>query len=112
MRGFVAAAESDQSIGQVINLGSSFEITMRDTAELIAETMNAEVEFAQDEQRLRPEKSEVERLWADTSKAQRLMDWQPVYAGREGFKRGLRETIQWFLANDNTRQYKSHIYNI
>jgi NAD dependent epimerase/dehydratase len=112
VRGFVAAAESENSVGEVINLGSGFEITMQDTAELIAETMNATVEFTQDVQRLRPEKSEVERLWADNSKAQRLMNWQPVYAGKEGFKRGLRETIQWFLENDNTRQYKSHIYNI
>jgi NAD dependent epimerase/dehydratase len=112
VRGFVAAAESNQSIGEVINIGSNFEISMQDTAELIAETMGAKVEFTQEAQRLRPEKSEVERLWADTSKAQRLLGWQPLYAGKDGFQRGLRETIKWFLEMDNARQYKSHIYNI
>jgi NAD dependent epimerase/dehydratase len=112
VRGFVAAAESDKSVGEVINIGSNFEISMQDTAELIAETMQREVVFTQDAERLRPQKSEVERLWAATDKAKKLLDWTPSYAGREGFKRGLRETIQWFLEKDNARQYKSHIYNI
>jgi NAD dependent epimerase/dehydratase len=112
VRGFVAAAESDKSIGEVINIGSNFEISMQATAELIAETMEQEVVFIQEVERLRPQKSEVERLWAATDKAKRLLDWAPSYAGKEGFKRGLRETIQWFLEKDNARQYKSHIYNI
>jgi NAD dependent epimerase/dehydratase len=112
VRGFVAAAESDKAVGEVINIGSNFEISMQDTAELIAETMECEVVFTQEAERLRPQKSEVERLWAATDKARKLLDWAPSYAGKEGFKRGLRETIQWFLEKDNARQYKSHIYNI
>jgi NAD dependent epimerase/dehydratase len=112
VRGFVAAAESDHSLGQVINIGSNYEISMQETAQLIAETMVEEVTFIQDEARLRPGKSEVERLWADNSKAHRLLGWQPEYAGRVGFKRGLMETIKWFLHQNNAQNYKSHIYNI
>ena len=112
VRGFVAAAQSPQSIGQVINIGSNFEISMQDTAELIAETMNQEVTFTQEPERLRPTKSEVERLWADNSKAKRLLNWEPAYGDREGFKRGLGETIEWFSQHDNSKQYKSEIYNI
>lgn len=112
VRGFVAVAESPQSVGEVINIGSNFEISMKDTAELIAEAMDADVEFVQESERLRPEKSEVERLWADNQKAKTLLDWTPGYAGRQGFKRALSETIPWFLDHENLKQYKAHIYNI
>jgi len=112
VRGFVAMAESDQAIGEVINIGSHFEISIQQTAELIAECMNANVSFIQDVKRIRPEKSEVERLWADNEKAKRLINWQPTYAGRAGFKKGLDETIKWFLDERNLREYKANIYNI
>ncbi len=112
VRGFVAAAESENSLGEVINIGSNFEISMQETAELIAETMVEEVTFTQEDERLRPAKSEVERLWADNSKAKELLGWEPEYAGRAGFKRGLMETINWFLQQNNAQNYKSHIYNI
>lgn len=112
VRGFVAVAESDKSVGEVINIGSNYEISMRETAELIAECMDAEVTFIQDEERLRPQKSEVERLWADNSKAKTLLNWQPQYGGRDGFKRALLETIPWFLESENLMKYKTEVYNI
>lgn len=113
VRGFVAVAEADDAIGNVINIGSNFEISMQQTASLIAETMNAnQVEFVQSEERLRPKKSEVERLWADNSKAKQLTQWLPKYAGLSGFKQALQETIPWFLDRDNAKHYKSHLYNI
>jgi nucleoside-diphosphate-sugar epimerase len=62
--------------------------------------------------RLRPEKSEVDRLWADNSKAKKLTGWEPIYGGREGFKRGLAETIDWFSNPENLKDYKADIYNI
>ena len=61
--------------------------------------------------RLRPEKSEVERLWADNTKAKRLFGWEPTYGGRDGFKQGLQETAKWFVQFENLRGYKSDIYN-
>lgn len=110
--GFIAALNSEQGLGEVVNFGSNFEISVGDTARLIAEAMNVEIEIIADKARLRPENSEVERLWADNTKAKQLFGWQPSYAGRDGFKRGLVETAEWFARYDNLRGYKSDIYNI
>lgn len=110
--GFVAALESDRGAGEVVNFGSNFEVSIGDTASLIAEAMNTQVEIVTDEQRLRPANSEVERLWADNAKAFKLFGWSPSYGGREGLKRGLSETAQWFLQPENLRGYKADIYNI
>jgi dTDP-glucose 4,6-dehydratase len=79
---------------------------------MIAENMNAIVEVTSSVERLRPEKSEVERLWADNTKAYELFGWQPTYSGRDGFSRGLTETIAWFKQPENLRLYKSDIYNL
>lgn len=110
--GFIAALSSDQGIGDVVNFGSNFEISVGDTAQLIAEAMNTQVEIITDEARLRPGNSEVERLWADNSKAKQLFGWQPSYGGRDGFKRGLAETAEWFAQRANLRGYKADIYNL
>ena len=74
--------------------------------------MGVSIKITSDRDRVRPEKSEVERLWADTTKAKELISWEPSHAGREGFKRGLTETIQWFLNSGNLNSYKSGIYNL
>ncbi len=110
--GFIAALKSEQAIGEVINIGSNFEVSIGDTAHMIAELMGVDINFFSDEERLRPEKSEVERLWASNAKAQRLLDWQPHYGGQDGFKRGLAETINWFQKPDNLARYKSDLYNL
>lgn len=110
--GFIAAATADSAVGEVINIGSGFEISIGDTARAIADVMGVELEISTDEQRLRPEKSEVERLWAGTEKAARLMNWTPAYGGLEGFKRGLAETVEWFRQPVNLAGYKHDIYNI
>jgi len=110
--GFIAAMTSDQGLGEVVNFGSNFEISIGDTVQLIAEVMNTEIEIITDENRLRPENSEVERLWADNTKAKQLFGWKPRYGGREGFKQGLAETAEWFMNPINLASYKSDIYNI
>jgi NAD dependent epimerase/dehydratase len=112
IRGFVAVAECDAAVGQVVNIGSNFEISIGDTARMIAGLMGREVEFTSDEQRLRPPGSEVERLWADNTRARDLAGWVPEYAGLEGLKRGLTSTIDWFGNQDNLRRYKAGTYNI
>jgi dTDP-glucose 4,6-dehydratase len=109
---FIAAYESDKGIGEVINAGSNFEISIGETAALIAEVMGAQVEIKQDPQRVRPGKSEVERLWAENKKAKELLNWSPAYGDREGLKRGLKETAEWFTVKENLRKYKADIYNI
>lgn len=110
--GFIAVLESDKGCGEVINFGSNFEISVGDTARLIAEVMNTDIEILTDEVRLRPTHSEVERLWADNSKARELFGWAPKYAELDGFKRGLAETVEWIEDADNLRGYKADIYNI
>lgn len=110
--GFLAALNPDTGLGETVNFGSNFEVSIGDTARLIAEIMDANIEIVIDEARLRPDKSEVERLWADNSKARHLFGWQPAYGGHEGFKRGLYETAEWFLDPVNLSNYKAHRYKI
>jgi len=112
VRGFVALAECDAAVGQVVNIGSNYEVSIGDTAALIAQLMGREVELVSDEQRLRPSGSEVERLWADNQLARQLTGWTPEYPGIEGLKCGLAETIDWFTQEANLRRYKAGIYNI
>jgi dTDP-glucose 4,6-dehydratase len=109
---FISALESPNGVGEVINFGSNFEISVGDTASLIAETMGVNIEIITDEQRLRPEKSEVDRLWADNSKAFEYFGWKPMYGGKKGFEKGLKETIEWFEDANNLTNYKSENYNI
>ncbi len=112
VRGFVAVAECDAAVGEVINIGSNHEISIGDTARLIAGLMGADVAITSDEQRLRPAGSEVERLWADNARARSLAGWTPEYAGDDGLRRGLRETIDWFRDPANLRRYKAGQYNL
>ncbi|WP_078125515.1 NAD-dependent 4,6-dehydratase LegB [Leptospira alexanderi] len=110
--GFLAALKSDVSVGEVINIGSNYEISVGDTVRTIAEVMKTSVEIESDDQRLRPEKSEVERLWASNERAKKLLGWEPAYGGIDGFRRGLGETVEWFLDSKNLSQYKTDIYNL
>ncbi|MEN7432865.1 NAD-dependent 4,6-dehydratase LegB [Chromobacterium sp. TRC.1.1.SA] len=112
VRGFCAVAECDAALGKVINVGSNYEISVGDTARLIAELMGRDVRFTSDEQRLRPAGSEVERLWADNRLARELAGWGPEYAGIDGLRRGLKETIDWFTEPSNLGRYKAGNYNI
>lgn len=110
--GFISVAESEHSVGEVINIGSNFEISIGETVALIADIMDVQIEIETDDIRLRPDKSEVERLWADNKKACNLTGWQPAYAGKEGLRRGLTETIEWFAKPENLACYKADRYNI
>jgi hypothetical protein len=74
--------------------------------------MNANITIVCDEERLRPKNSEVDRLIADNSKALKLLNWKPNYHGIDGFKYGLKKTINWFQNSDNLKFYKSKNYNI
>jgi dTDP-glucose 4,6-dehydratase len=112
VNGFIAVMKSDKAIGETINIGSNYEVSIGETAEIIARLMDTEIEIETDDIRLRPQKSEVERLWANNQKAKHLIDWAPIYGGKEGFERGLRETINWFLDKQNLTLYKADVYNI
>ena len=110
--GFLAAAQSDAIVGQTINLGSGFEISIKETAETIARLMNTKLELVDDEQRVRPENSEVERLHASIEKAKTLLGWQPELKGLAGFETGLKKTIEWFSNPKNLSRYKADRYNL
>jgi NAD dependent epimerase/dehydratase len=110
--GFLAAMHSDRGIGEVVNIGSNFEISIADTAQIIAELMGAQIEIVSEQRRLRPENSEVHRLWASNDKARELLGWSPAYAGREGFRCGLMETVEWFTDPSHLASYKADIYNL
>jgi dTDP-glucose 4,6-dehydratase len=110
--GFIAALGSKVGFGEVINLGSNFEISISDAVNIIAKAMGVEIDIICDEVRIRPGKSEVQRLWADNTKAKSLLNWEPKYHGKDGFERGIAETANWFLNEHNTALYKSDIYNI
>lgn len=107
-RGFLALAESDQTIGETVNIGSNFEISIGDTLNLIKTLMKSEVEFLFDAQRVRPEKSEVNRLWCNNQKLLTLTGFKPQVSLEEG----LRRTIDWFQNPVHLNQYKTDLYNV
>lgn len=107
-RGFLAIAESDETIGKEINICSNTEISISDTFKLIKEIMNKDVKFIEDEQRIRPENSEVFRLWGDNALIKSITNYQPEY----DFRRGLEITCEWFLKKENLSKYKATIYNV
>ncbi|MCG3110377.1 MAG: NAD-dependent 4,6-dehydratase LegB [Candidatus Manganitrophus sp. SB1] len=112
VRGFISAMSCEAVNGTVTNIGSGFEISIEETVRTIAELMGVRIDIECDAVRLRPEKSEVERLVASYQKAEKLMGWKPQYSGLEGFKQGLRKTIEWFTDPTNLARYKIDAYNL
>jgi NAD dependent epimerase/dehydratase len=112
VRGMIAIHDSEASVGEVINIGSNYEISVGETVALIAEVMGKSVSIECEEERLRPSKSEVERLWADNSRARDLLGWKPQYGDRDGFRRGLAITVEWFSNSANRARYRADRYTI
>jgi len=106
VNGFLAIAKSSEFNGEIINIGSGFEISIGDLVLLIAESMGVEITLSSDEQRVRPKKSEVERLLCDNSKIISTTKWHPEY----NLKNGLLKTIDWI--KENIKYYKTDIYNV
>ncbi|NLX74073.1 MAG: NAD-dependent epimerase/dehydratase family protein, partial [Bacteroidales bacterium] len=107
-RGFIALADCSDTIGKEINIATNSEISMQDCLQLIKEIMHSDVAFVTDEQRVRPGKSEVFRLWGDNTLIRELTGFQPVYS----LQQGLTETIEWLQKTENLRKYKADIYNV
>lgn len=103
---FIKIAESEKTIGEVINSGSNYEISIGDTVKKIINIIGKDVKIICDEERIRPDKSEVNRLWADNSKIKELTEWEPKYSIDDG----LVETIEWIKNNMN--YFKTNIYNV
>ena len=111
--GLIAGLNADEgAIGEVINLGTGFDISVGDTARLIADIMGKPIEIETQAERLRPEKSEVQRLQSNNQKASSLMGWKPRFGGIDGLRQGLEETINWFLEPSNLSHYRADEYNV
>jgi dTDP-glucose 4,6-dehydratase len=108
----MAGRKAAKIVGEVINIGSGFEVSIGDTAKMIAAAMGKKLKIITDDVRIRPDASEVERLLAGNAKAKDLLGWSPTYAGRDGFARGLAKTVAWFSAPGRLSQYKADIYNL
>jgi NAD dependent epimerase/dehydratase len=109
--GFISALDDSNSIGKILNIGSNYEVSIEHTVKIIAKIMNKDIKIINDKQRLRPNTSEVERLWCDNKLALSTLNWKPEYIGLRGFEKGLKKTIEWFSDENNLRSYKSNIYN-
>ena len=103
---FIKVAESERTIGEVINAGSNYEISIGDTVKKIISIIGKDVKILCDDQRIRPENSEVNRLWADNTKIKELTDWKPNY----NIDRGLEATVEW--VKNNMQHFKTDIYNV
>lgn len=108
VNGFIKIAMCDKLIGQEVNIATESEITIGDLAQNIIDQINPNAIIVSDPQRLRPEKSEVFRLFGSNAKLKKYTSWEQQYT----LKDGLSETIKWFQSADNLKQYKAEIYNV
>ncbi len=108
--GFRVVAEGQGGLGEVFNMGSGFEISMGEVVEMLSEISGRQVAVSEDPTRVRPENSEVERLWSDSSKIESVFGWKPAHAGRDGLYRGLEKTYAWFRDNANEAGYDAKRY--
>jgi dTDP-glucose 4,6-dehydratase len=103
---YIAILESDIGLGEVFNIGSSFEISIAGVAKTILQILDSDAELMSEDARIRPSNSEVNRLWADITKIEKVFGWKPKYGLEEGFRSGLIKTIEWFSNDKNLSQYK------
>jgi NAD dependent epimerase/dehydratase len=107
-RGFCLLAQSQEALGKSVNIGSNFEISIEDTLNLIKQIMGKDIKFILDDKRIRPAKSEVQRLWCDNTLIKKLTGFEPKYS----IKDGLTKTVEWFTDPSNLKRYKPGIYNV
>ena len=108
VNGFVEIAKSDKTLGQEVNIATCSEITIEQTAQKIIDLINPKAQIITDQIRLRPEKSEVERLFGSNTKILELSNWKQQYS----FEQGIAETIEWFRQPEILKRYKADIYNL
>jgi len=106
--GFIEIAKSDKTVGEEINIAAQSEISIGDLANKLISLINPGAKIFEEEKRLRPKNSEVERLLGSNEKIKRLTDWEPTYS----IDNGLKTTIEWFKDANNLKEYKSDIYNV
>ena len=108
---FVSTLNKKKDIGEIINIGSGFEISVKDLVSQISKIMGVKIDIQKEKERIRPKKSEVDRLYADIKKAKKILNWTPKYSKKNGFEKGLKKTIEWFSKVENLNHYKTDIFN-
>ena len=108
---FVSTLNKKKDIGEIINIGSSFEISIKDLVSQISKIMGVTIDIQKKKERIRPKRSEVDRLYANTKKAKKILNWTPKYSKKKGFEKGLKKTIEWFSKAENLNHYKTDIFN-
>ena len=111
VRGMISTINNKKSIGEVINLGSGYEISIRELAKMIGKILKVNIKFKYNKVRTRPEKSEVERLLASNLKAKKILNWKPKCKNQRGLEFGLTKTINWFKNKANLELYKTSKFN-
>ncbi len=109
--GFISAIGNKKCIGQTINLGTGKDFSIGETVKNIETILQRKADIVTDNRRIRPKKSEVNRLLSSNLKAKKILKWNPKFKGSKGFKDGLRKTIEWFSQEENLKFYKSNLYN-
>ena len=107
-----AIKNKNKIVGQVFNIGNNFEISIKDILKIFKEDFGYDFTVKIDKQRVRKKGTEVERLYASSSKFKKIINWSPDYSGKNGFKKGLSETINWFKKNDVSFNHQLNNYNI
>lgn len=107
-KGILSLAECDDAVGQVVNIGSNTEVSIGELFATIKKLMKSDVDFIVEQERFRPEHSEVQRLWCDNSKIRNLTGFKPDY----NLEDGLQQTIDWFMKPGNLGKYKTELYNV
>ncbi len=110
IRGFELAINNNKAIGEIINIGSGFEISINDLFHTLCNIVKKYPKITTDSNRVRPKKGEVFRLKADNRKAEKILKWKPTYKGKNGLIKGLRETVEWLSDERNLIKYKTDHY--
>ena len=109
--GFISAIGNKKCLGETINLGTGKDFSIGETVKNIENLTNNKAQIITDNKRLRPKKSEVNRLISSNLKAKKILGWSPNFKGSKGFKEGLKKTIEWFSQEENLKIYKANLYN-
>ena len=110
--GFISAIGNKKCLGETINLGTGYDFSIGETLNSIEKIMSKSVKVITDKKRIRPKKSEVDRLLSSNLKAKKILKWKPEYSGKKGFILGLKNTIDWFKKSENFNYYNHEIYNL
>lgn len=109
---FISCLNNKNVIGQVINVGNGFEVSIKNILDILKKDFNLKFKYALDKKRIRPKNSEVFRLLSSNNKATKLLKWKPKYNGLVGFKKALKKTIEWYSAQENLKKFNENVYNI